>query len=91
MITVSDSIIDTPIAGSRGRVDIMPKISAILLKVLFFVIISTLPLEVYIGTSMMLSGSAIMGYYKVSDRSKSVGTCILIVNSCKYWGKLRLC
>ena len=46
MITISDSIIDTPTANSSGRVDIMSKNSVILLKVPFFGMISTLPLEV---------------------------------------------
>ena len=44
--------------------------------------ISTLPLEVAIGVSMMISDLVIIVYYEVSEWSKSVGTCILIVNSC---------
>ena len=70
MITISDSIIVTPMASSSGRVDIMSKISVILLKVPFFGMISTLPLEVYIGTLMVLSGNVIRMYYKVYEPSK---------------------
>ena len=46
--------------------------------------ISTLPLEPLIGMSMMLSEIVIMVYYKLSEPSKSVGTCISPVNLCKY-------
>ena len=47
--------------------------------VLFFGMISTLPLELAIGTSMVLSEIVIIVYYKVSELSKSVGTLILVV------------
>ena len=82
MITISDSIIDVPIHGSSGRVDIMPKNGTFSRIVLVFGMISTLPLELAIGTSMMLSEIVIMMYYKVSEPSKSVGTCILSVKLC---------
>ena len=82
MITISDSIIDVPMASSSERVDIMPKNRAITSIVAFFSIVSTLPPELGIGTSMMLSDIVIIVYYKVFERSKSVGTSILIVNLC---------
>ena len=85
MITISDSIIDILMASSSGRVDIMSKNSVILLKVPYSGMISTLPLKLAIGVSMMLSGSVILMYYKVSESSKSVGTSISPVKSCKYW------
>ena len=82
MITISDSIIDVPIASSNGRVDIMPKNRTIPSKVTFFSMISTLPLELLIGTSMVLSEIVMLVYYKVSEPSKSIGTFILIVMLC---------
>ena len=72
MITISDSSIDVPMASSSGRVDIIPKNSVILSKVPFFGMVSTLPLELWIGTSMMLSGIVISMCYKVSEQSKSL-------------------
>ena len=89
MRTISDSIIDTLIANSSGKVDIMSKNSVILLKVPFFGMVSTLQLELAIGTSMVLSDIVIIVYHKVSEWSKSVGTFISPVNLCKYcekWG-----
>ena len=92
MITISDSIIDVPIYTSSERVDIIPKNGTLNRITLVLDIISTLSLELAIGVSMMLSGSVIMMYYKISEWSKSVGTCISSVNSCKYcekWRQLR--
>ena len=82
MITISDSSIDVPMATSSGRDNIMPKNRAITSKVYFFSMVSTLPLELAIATSMMLSGIVIIWYYKVSETSKSVGAFILLV---KLW------
>ena len=82
IITLPDSIIDTPMASSSGRVDIIPKNGTFNRIILVFDMISTLPLELAIGVSMMLSDIVIIVYCKVSEWSKSVGTCILIVNSC---------
>ena len=48
-------------------------------KVTFFGMISTLPLELWIGTSMMPSEIIIVVHYKVSELSKSVVKLILIV------------
>ena len=81
-ITFLDSTIDVPMASSSGRVDIIPKNSVLLPKVVLFGMISTLPLELAIGTSMVLSEIVILVYYKVSEPSKSVGTCILSVKLC---------
>ena len=69
-------------ASSSGRVDIIPKNSVLLPKVVLFGMISTLPLELAIGTSMVLSEIVMLVYYKVSKPSKSVGTCILSVKLC---------
>ena len=82
MITILDSIINVPIHGSSRRVDIMPKNGVVLIKVPFSDMISTFPLEPWTGTSMMLSKNVMLVYYKVSEPSKSVGTCILIVKLC---------
>ena len=83
-MTLTDSIIDVPIYTSSGRVDIIPKNGTFNRIILVFdmISISTLPLELAIGVSMMLSDIVIIVYYKVSEWSKSVGTCILIVNLC---------
>ena len=62
----------------------MPKNKPILQKVSFFGMISTLSLELSVGTSMMLSGIVVLMYYKVSKRSKSLGTCISPLKLCKY-------
>ena len=50
----------------------------------FFSMISTLPFELLIGTSMVLSEIVMLVYYKVSEPSKPVGTCISPVNLSKY-------
>ena len=71
-VSISNSIIDTPTASSSGRVDIIPKNRPILVKVPFFGMVSTLPLELWIGTSMVLSGIVISMCYKVSEQSKSL-------------------
>ena len=63
-------------ACSGGRVDTMPKKYTFDVIVVFFGMILSLPLELAIGTSIMLSDMAIIGYYKVSEASKSVGACI---------------
>ena len=81
---ISDITIDVPINGSNDKDDIMPKNRAIISKVACFGMVSTLPFELSIGTSMMLSEIVIIAYYKVSEQSKSVGTCISHVNLCKY-------
>ena len=85
-MTISDSTIDVPMASSSGRDNIMPENKEILSKVPFssIVIVSTLLLEVAIGTSMVLSDIATLVYYKVSEQSKSVVTSISLVNMCKY-------
>ena len=62
----------------------MPKNRTIPSKVTFFSMISTLALELLIGTSMMLSEIVMLVCYKVSEPSKPVGTCISPVNLCKY-------
>ena len=49
---------------------------------LFFGMISTLPLELWIITSMVLSEIVILVYYTVSEPSKSGGTFILVVKLC---------
>ena len=69
MRTISDSTIDTPTVSSCGRDDIMSKNSVILLKVPFIGMVSTLQLELAIGTSMVLSDIVIIVYYKVFERS----------------------
>ena len=71
-------------ATSSGRDNIMPKNRAITSKVTFFIMISTLPVELLIGTSMVLSEIVMLVYYKVSEPSKLVGTCISSVNLYKY-------
>ena len=81
---ISDSIIDVPINGYNDKDDIMPINRAIPSKVAFSGMISSLPLEVWIGTTMMLSEIVILAHYNVSEPSKSVGTCISHVNLCKY-------
>ena len=60
----------------------MPKKGTFTRIGLFFGMISTLPLELAVGVSMMLSDIVTIVYYKVSEWSKSVGTCILIVKLC---------
>ena len=87
MITLSDSTIDIPMASSSGRVDIIPKSTTFGRSTLFFGMISTLPLELAIGTSMVLSKNVMLVYYKVSEPSKSVGTCISPVKLCKSCAK----
>ena len=82
MITIADSIIDVPIYTSSERVDIIPKNGTFNRIPLIFDMISTLSLELVIGVSMMPSDIVIIVYYKVSEWSKSVGTCILIENLC---------
>ena len=81
-ITISDGTIDVPMASSSGRVDTMLKNYTFDVISLFLGMILSLPLELAIGTSMMLSGIVIIWYYKVSETSKSVGACILIVKLC---------
>ena len=49
---------------------------------LFFDMTSALLLELAVGMSMVLSDIVILMYYKVSEQSKSVGTCILSVKLC---------
>ena len=82
MGTIPDSTIDTLTVSSCGRDDVMSKNIVILLKVPFFGMVTTLQLEVAIGTSMILSEIVMLVYYKVSKPSKSVETCILIVKLC---------
>ena len=81
-MTLTDSIIDVPIYTSSGKVDIIPKNGTFNRITLVFDMISTLPLELAIGVSMMLSDIVIIVYGKVSEWSKSVVTCILIENLC---------
>ena len=82
MITISDGIIDVPMATSSGRVDAILKNCTFDVIALFFGIILSLPLELAIGMSMMLSDIVIIGYYKISETSKPVGACISIVKLC---------
>ena len=79
-MTISDSIIDVPIRRSNGRDDIIPKNATFDGITLFFGMILSFTLELWIGMSMMLSDMAMLVYYKVSESSKSVGTCISPVN-----------
>ena len=88
---ISDSIIDVPMDGSNDKDDIMPENMAIPPKVAFLGMIWSLPLERWIGTSMVLSETIMLACYKVSEPSKSVGTCISPVNSCKYCENRALC
>ena len=81
-MTLTDSIIDVPIYTSSGRVDIIPKNGTFNRITLVFDMISTLPLELAIGVTMMLSDIVIIVYCKVYEWSKSVGTCIFIVKLC---------
>ena len=76
MMTISDSIIDIPIASSNGRDNIMLKNRTITPKVYFFSMVSTLPLELAFEASMVPSDIVIRWYYKISKQSKSVGACI---------------
>ena len=80
IMMISDSIIDVPIRSSKVKDNIIPKNRVIPSKVAFFGMISSLPLDLRIGTSMMLSEMVILVYHKVSAPSKSVGTCISPVN-----------
>ena len=73
-ITISDSIIDVPMATSSERDDIMPENRPILLKVPFFGMVSTLQIELAFRISMMLSDIVMLVYFNVSELSKSVGT-----------------
>ena len=82
MITISDGIIDTPMASLSGIVDAMLKNCTFDVIALFSGVILFLTLELAIGTSMMLSDIVIIGYYKISETSKSVGAFILIVKLC---------
>ena len=81
-MTISDSTIDVTINSSNERVDIMLKNATFDGIALFSGMISTLPLELLIGTSMVLSEIVILVYYKVSELPKSVGTCISIAKLC---------
>ena len=69
MGTISDTTIDTPTVSLCERDDIMSKKSVILSKVPFFGMMSTLQLELDIGTSMVLSDIVMLVYYKVSKWS----------------------
>ena len=69
-MTISDSINDVPIDNSNGRDDVMQKNRAIPSKVAFSSMISTLPFELSIGTSMVLSEIVIIVHDKVSEPSK---------------------
>ena len=62
MITISDSIIDTPMASSSWRVDTMPKNASFDRITPFFDIISSFPHEVTVGVSMMLSDIVLVVY-----------------------------
>ena len=69
-------------ASSSGRVDTMLKKYTFDAIAVFFGMILSLPLELAIGTSMILSDIDIIEYYKVSEASKSVGAFVLIVKLC---------
>ena len=56
-------------ASSSWRVDTMPENASFDRITLFFDIISSLPHELTIGPSMVLSDLVILVYYKVSERS----------------------
>ena len=81
-MTISDSNIDVPINSSNGRADTMLKNVTFDVIALFFGMISTLPLELLIVTSMMLSEIVILVCYKVSELSKSARTFVLTVKLC---------
>ena len=81
---ISDSTIDVPINGSNDKDDIMPKNRAIPSKVAFFDIISTLPLELAIGTSMVSSDIVIIRYYKGISIVKVGWSMYLTRELCKY-------
>ena len=69
MITISDGIIDVPMATSSGRVDAILKNCTFDVIALFFGMILSLPLGLAIGTSMVLSDLVILVYYKISEWS----------------------
>ena len=56
-------------ASLSGRVDIIPKNGTFDRITLFFDMISTLPVELAVGVSMMLSDIVTIVYYKVSEWS----------------------
>ena len=61
MMTISDGTVDVPMASSSGRVDAMLKNYTFDVISLFLGMILSLPLELAIGTSMMLSDIVIIG------------------------------
>ena len=67
---ISASTVDVQVDGSNDKDNIMPKNSVLLPKVVLFGMIRTLPLELAIGTSMVLSEIVMLVYYKVSEPSK---------------------
>ena len=80
---ILNGTIDVPIHTSSERVDIMPKYGTFDRMALFFSMILSLPLELAIGISIVLSDIVvIIWHYKVSEISKSVGAFILIVKLC---------
>ena len=76
---ILNGTIDVPIHTSSERVDIMPKYGTFDRMALFFGMVSTLPLELAIRTSIVLSEIVILVHQKVSEPSKSVVILILIV------------
>ena len=66
-------------ASSSWRVDTMQKNASFDRITLFFDIISSLPHELTVGVSMVLSDIVTIVYYKVSEHSNSIGLSILMV------------
>ena len=73
MIAIADSIIDVSTYTSSERVDIIPKNGTFNRMItLFFDMILTLPLELAIGVSMMLSEIVIMALFNPNTRKFQV-------------------
>ena len=66
-------------ASSSWRVDTMPKNGTFNRITLFFDVISSLPHELTVGVSMVLSDIVLIVYQKVSEHSNSIGLSILMV------------
>ena len=79
MITISDSTIDVPMASLSWRVDTMPKNDTFDRITSVFDIISSLPHELTVGVSMMLSDIVPIMYYKVFENANSLGLSIFMV------------
>ena len=71
-MTISDGTIDVPMASSSGRVDTMLEKYTFDVIALFFSMILSIPLELAIGISMVLSDIVIIGaqFYSKSTKIK---------------------